>query len=134
MSKSKKEKNQNNFEYSYDDYLIALGEALTQLRRDTNLTQGELAAILQKGQPSVAKLENGPTPNVALRNLYEFAEALPVPLSRVFQLAEASLSKSGEKAVATEWQIAVDEMKKLTPQRQDWLAQIILSALKSPTH
>jgi len=54
--------------------------------------------------------------------------------SRVFQLAEASLSKGGEKAIATEWQIVVEEMKKLTPQRQAWLAQIILSALKSPTH
>ncbi len=134
VPKNKKEKKLQGFEYNYDDYLIELGRALTQLRRDTNLTQGELAEKLQKGQPSIAKLENGPTPNVALRNLYEFAEALPVPLSRVFQIAEASLLQGTEKSSASDWQLAVEEMRKLTPHKQAWLGKVILSILKGSTH
>lgn len=134
VTKNKKEKSREKFEYKYDDYLIALGEAIIQLRRDANLTQGELAERLEKGQPSVAKLENGPTPNVALRNLYELAEALPVPLSRIFQIAEANLSKETENSSATSWQKTIEEMKKLTPQKQAWLGDIFLTVLKGLTH
>ena len=105
------------------------------MRKDSNLTQGELAERVQKQQPAVAKIENGPTQNVALRVLYEIAEAIPVPLSRIFQMTEAKLSYGVQKELTSgSWQHAVAEMKKLTPEQQEWLGEIILSILKGSIH
>lgn len=135
IPRKKKEDNAGNFEYGYSEFLEALGKAVVQIRRDLNLTQGELAARVHKQQPSIAKIENGPTQNVALRVLYEIAEAFPVPLSRIFHIAETSLASGLLKDTTDDsWQRAVAEMKKLSPQQQAWLGEIILSILKRSTH
>ena len=134
VPRKKKEDNAGNFEYGYSEFLEALGKAVVQIRRDSNLTQGELATRVHKQQPSIAKIENGPTQNVALRVLYEIAEAFPVPISRIFHLAEASLANSHTNPTSDSWQRAVAEMKKLTPQQQAWLGEVILSVLKRSTH
>lgn len=132
--RKRKTENINNFEFTYEEYLEAIGKAVAQIRKGSNLTQVELGDRIQKGQSSVAKVENGPTPNVALRVLFEIAAAFPIPLSRVFQIAEANLSYGMQKGSQDSWQLAVAEMKKLDPVKQEWLGEIILNILKGSTH
>lgn len=52
----------------YKAFLWALGKAITHIRRDSCLTQSQLAARAKRKQPAIAKLENGPT---ALTNLHK---------------------------------------------------------------
>ena len=47
---------------------------LAELRRSQNLSQGELAARLEKGQPAVAKVETREDPHVS--TVREYIEAL----------------------------------------------------------
>ncbi|MBI2602336.1 MAG: helix-turn-helix transcriptional regulator [Deltaproteobacteria bacterium] len=76
-------------ENNYQRLLLGLGQALAEARANSGMTQTKLGEQLAKGQSAVAKIERTPSPNVALRVIYETAEALKMSLSEVFFRAEA---------------------------------------------
>ncbi len=76
-------------ENNYQRLLVGLGQALAEARSASGMTQAELGEQLEKGQSAVAKIERTPTPNVALRVIFETAEVLNLNLSEVFFRAEA---------------------------------------------
>jgi len=94
----------------YADFLVSLGEALSRIRRDVGLTQGQLASRAGRKQPAIAKIENGPVPNIALRVIYEICQAVPMPLSALFQRAEARLvqTKPARQFFNEHWRIAME--------------------------
>jgi len=118
----------------YDAFLVALGKSLSRIRLDFGFTQNQLASRAHRKQPAIAKIENGPSPNLALRVIYEVTQAIPVPLSVVFQMAEAQLINPqavNKVPKGQDWATAMAEVKKLPPNKQAWIGQIILNILKS---
>lgn len=116
----------------YESFLLSLGRALSQVRSDHGFTQIQLASRARRKQPAIAKIENGPVPNLALRVIYEISNAIPVPLSVLFQMAEAQMVSSSEKVSSNNaWVTAMEEVKKLPPSGQKWIGQIVLNILES---
>jgi transcriptional regulator with XRE-family HTH domain len=72
----------------YERLLLALGQVLTNSRANAQITQEELGEKLNKGQSAVAKIERNPSPNIALRVLYNTAITLNLSLSDIFLEAE----------------------------------------------
>ncbi len=129
-----KEIKDSNKIFGYDAFLASLGKALSRIRLDSGFTQSQLASRANRKQPAIAKIENGPSPNLALRVIYEVSQAVPVPVSTLFQLAEAQLvsSPASPKNLKREdWSLAMEEVKKLPPNKQAWIGQIILNILQS---
>jgi transcriptional regulator with XRE-family HTH domain len=124
----------NNNMLEYDAFLASLGKALSRIRLDFGFTQSQLASRAHRKQPAIAKIENGPSPNLALRVIFEITQAMPVPLSVVFQMAESQLVNQ-QHVLKTpqrqDWTLAMAEVKKLPPNRQAWIGQIILNILES---
>ena len=87
----------------YQRLLLALGQTLATARVNAGMTQEELGDLLQKGQSAVAKVERQPGPNIALRVIFELAEALGLSLSDVFLAAEntAGLNKAASQKTNT---------------------------------
>ncbi|PKP85773.1 MAG: transcriptional regulator [Alphaproteobacteria bacterium HGW-Alphaproteobacteria-2] len=71
---------------------IALTAALTAARRDSGLTQQELAARLGRSQSFVAKIELGER-RVEVVELVEIARILDVPTARLIAPVEAVLQR-----------------------------------------
>ncbi|MCW2949196.1 MAG: Helix-turn-helix domain [Thermoleophilia bacterium] len=67
-----------------------LGRALASLRSGRGLTQRQLAAMLDKQQPAIARIENGTT-NVGWETVYEILNALGVTFSFAFAEQEPEL-------------------------------------------
>jgi transcriptional regulator with XRE-family HTH domain len=72
----------------YERLLLAIGQVLINARVNAHITQEELGARLEKGQSAVAKVERSPSPNIALRVLYNTATTLNLSLSEIFLEAE----------------------------------------------
>jgi transcriptional regulator with XRE-family HTH domain len=81
---------------SYDRLLIGIGQTLAEARANAGMTQDELGKQLEKVQSAVAKIERAPSPNIALRVIYETASALGLSLSEVFARAEALVGIEGK--------------------------------------
>jgi transcriptional regulator with XRE-family HTH domain len=56
--------------------LEVLGERLRQRRKDQQLSQQELAALMQIPQSWISELENGKRPHVEADTVYRFCRAL----------------------------------------------------------
>ena len=65
----------------------ALGQAVEELRRETGLTQEQLADRFQSDFPSVGGIERG-TSNPTFSSLLRVARALEVDLSELFKRSE----------------------------------------------
>ena len=69
-------------ESQYIELKLALSQALTELRRQNNLTQHQVAKILKSSQSRIAKLESG-DPSVSLDLLIKSLLAMGATKNRI---------------------------------------------------
>jgi len=69
---------------SEKDILLAkIGARIKQLRTERNITQSELASLVNKDQQSLSRIEVGGV-NVSVYYLYEISNALNIDLKDLF--------------------------------------------------
>jgi Predicted transcriptional regulators len=69
--------------YDLENFKINLGKRIKALREERNLTQPELAALIDKDYQALGRIENGRV-NPSSFIVYEIAKALKVTMNEIF--------------------------------------------------
>jgi transcriptional regulator with XRE-family HTH domain len=78
----------------YEEFVTRLSWQLLELRRESRLTQKEVAERRPNlRQSTVAKFEAGESKNVTLRTVFELSQAYDLPLSAVISKAESEFDR-----------------------------------------
>jgi transcriptional regulator with XRE-family HTH domain len=65
-----------------DELKIKVGQRIIALRKEKGWTQSALARACNKDRQAIEKLENGKV-NPTLYSLYEVAQAMEIPITRI---------------------------------------------------
>ncbi len=86
----------------HENVLKNLGSTLKQLRTEKGITQVELGKLASKPQSTIARVESGMVPDVALRVVYEFVDAMDVSLTELFSILEKKKVPETTKTASTQ--------------------------------
>jgi transcriptional regulator with XRE-family HTH domain len=112
----------------YDEFLVALSQSLRDIRVSNGYTQMELAKKANRVQSSIAKLESSPSPDLALRVIFEIGQALSLPLSELFKVAEnrSAVTKGKKKREREDsWIHLQQDLAALPPQKRNWVGKVV---------
>ena len=115
-----------NTNQDYSNFLKSLSEAVHSSRMSAGLTQTELAERANRVQSAIAKLENSPSPHLALQVLYDISSALELPLSDLIKMAEGRSyleKKSSNRSLQK-------SLEALPEKKRKWVEKIISDLVK----
>jgi len=113
---------------NFEQFEASLRGYFKAIRISRGLTQAEIA---NKGsrkvpQSTIAKFENGDSPNVTLKTVFEMAAAYSIPLSEVIEKVEKYSSKSKKQ---DSWTLIEDEVSRLSSKKRTYFANIMREVL-----
>ena len=110
-----------------EKFLSALSAKIYELRLEMKDTQSELAKRSNLQQSAIARIENGVSPNVGIKTLYELARASSIPLSELIRRAEYENTPTMKEEL---WKKVEREVELLPVLKRTWIAQIVQMVLR----
>ncbi len=114
----------------FDKLVKAVGQTIYERRVELGMTQIDLGKLTGRNQSTIAKIEKGPLPNVGVKVVYDMANALSIPVSELFDIAEAKslleLKKRSSGPADTSWKKIQRALETLPPKKRKWLENVFL--------
>jgi transcriptional regulator with XRE-family HTH domain len=117
----------------YEKFIRAIGETIHEKRLASGITQGDLGKLTGRNQSTIAKIENGPLPNVGIKVVFEIASALSLTASELFELAETKSTPENKKKNQAPDSAAKKIQKgleALPPKKRKWLEGIFIELVR----
>ena len=116
-----------------DDLLRKLGEIITRLRKQKNLSQVALAAASGCSQMTIQRIESANRAGVRLESLMMITRALNTPLTEIFsELENGTTGSSLNKKSASRWEYLADRIARLNPSVRDSISDFLEKMLDRP--
>lgn len=110
-----------------EKFLAALSQKIYALRLERKDTQTELAKRSNLQQSAIARIENGVSPNIGIKTLYELAKASSLPLSELIKRAESENAPDIKEEL---WKKMEREVGLLPMSKRTLLAQVLQLVLR----
>ena len=119
----------------YEKFIKAVGHTIQEQRLAQGLTQTDLAKLSGRNQSFIAKIENGPVPNVGIKVIYDLAIALSLPIAGLLETAALKAMpesrKRGDGSSILGWKRIQDGLESLPLKKRKALENIFLELIRN---